>query len=549
MLDLPDVHSKLQRALLYHQSGQLQHAETLYQQVLDIDPKNADALHLLGLIRHQSGQSETAIILIKRAIEISPNQTNFLRNLANILRESGQFQKSVQIFKRIIQLCPKSAEIYDDFGLTLADAGQFESAMRAYYRAIELDPNYDGAYLHLGDVLKKQDKLEEAIRAYQQATEVNPTSTEACYKLSGAQLVKLNSDSVLQVQDRLEEASRILRKVIEINPSHADAHHKLGLVLLLKGDFRRGWKEYEWRWKCDGFSSEKRDFPQPMWDGSSLSDKSIVIWFEQGVGDQIMFASLLFELQKQARRVLVEVEHRLVPILQRSFSGICFFPSQELSHPKLLDVSIDFQSPASSLPQWLLPDEESFPGRHSYLQACRYKTQELRNKYQQLADDKLLIGISWKSKNEKFGEYMSTSLAQWADLFSQKDCIFINLQYGNVKKEIDEFNNQTGISIYQDKEIDSLENLDDFAAQVAAVDLVLSVSNTTVHMAGALGKPVWTLIRYVPNYKWMIDRSDSPWYPSMILFRQKAPGDWDSVFQQIVSKLEKLVRCRKINKT
>jgi len=561
-----NIKLELQEAVLLHQSGQLKQAATIYQQVLDIEPENANAWHLLGLVSHQSGQSETAITLIKQALNISPNQLNYLHNLANILKESGQFEEVVQVYRQVIQLQPGSAETYNNLGISLHKLNQFQSAAQAYYDAIELNSEYDQAYsnlaatliklkqldkaidaclkaieisadnftvyCNLGNIYKEQGKFEEAIKSYQQALSIQPNIAE----------VHSNMGQILEKSRMPNEAISAYQKALDINPEHAEIRRNLSVPLLTLGSFKRGWKEYEWRWKCDRFvKKNKKDFPQPLWENSPLSGKSIAIWLEQGVGDCIMFASILGKLQQQAKQILVETEYRLLPIFQRSFPGIDFFLAQNPSHLQLLDSSIDFQSPIGSLAQWLLPNEESFPKYCHYLVACPYRTQKLRHKLQQQADGKLLIGISWKSANKDIGELKSTSLIQWEDLLSQKDCFFINLQYGDVEEEIDAFTDDTKISIYQDKEIDSLQSLDDFASQIAALDLIISTSNTTVHMAGALGRPVWTLLHYAPDWRWQLDRSDTPWYPSMTLYRQLSSGDWYSVFQQVQPNLKQFV--------
>ncbi|MFP6723148.1 MAG: tetratricopeptide repeat protein, partial [Candidatus Poribacteria bacterium] len=397
---------------------------------------------------------------------------------------------------------------------------------------IEISADNFTVYCNLGNIYKEQGKFEEAIKSYQQALSIQPNIAE----------VHSNMGQILEKSRMPNEAISAYQKALDINPEHAEIRRNLSVPLLTLGSFKRGWKEYEWRWKCDRFvKKNKKDFPQPLWENSPLSGKSIAIWLEQGVGDCIMFASILGKLQQQAKQILVETEYRLLPIFQRSFPGIDFFLAQNPSHLQLLDSSIDFQSPIGSLAQWLLPNEESFPKYCHYLVACPHRTQKLRHKLQQQADGKLLIGISWKSANKDIGELKSTSLIQWEDLLSQKDCFFINLQYGDVEEEIDAFTDDTKISIYQDKEIDSLQSLDDFASQIAALDLIISTSNTTVHMAGALGRPVWTLLHYAPDWRWQLDRSDTPWYPSMTLYRQLSSGDWYSVFQQVQPNLKQFV--------
>ena len=555
----------LQRAVLLHQSGQLQQAATIYKQVLDIDPENGDALHLLGLVSHQSGQSATAITLIKRALKISPNQHDFLCNLADILRESGQFKEAARVYQYVIQLQPESAEMYTVLGLTLKDAKQFEGAVQAYHQAIRINPVYDDVYSHLGNVLQEQGKLEESIQAYYQAIELNSGHAEAHNNLGNAlqkqgkleesikayhQAIEINPEyaqafsnfgEVLRRQGEFQPAVRAYQKALETDPNYAEAHNNLGLVLLLTGDFESGWRECEWRWKCPAFPSRTPNFPQPLWKGQDIGEKTILVWGEQGVGDRIMYASLLPKLQQQAHRILVETQQRLVPLFRRSFSEISFFRIQDPPNSKLLEESIDYQLPIGSLARWLLPDEESFPKKAVYLKACVSKVKGLRDKYQQLESGKLLIGVSWKSVNKDIGKLKSTFLTQWGDLLSQKDCLFINLQYGDVEEEINAFTAQTGISIYQDRDINSLKDLDGFAAQVSALDLIISTSNTAVHMAGALGKPVWTLLHYVPDWRWQLDRLDTPWYPSMTLYRQPVSDDWHSVFLRVQADLQRFV--------
>ena len=403
MPDTVDVCSGLQEAVLLHQSGQLKQAATIYQQVLDIEPENANALHLLGLVSHQSGQSETAITLIEQALNISPNQLNYLHNLANILKESGQFEEAVKVYSQVIQLQSGSAETYNNLGISLYKLNQFQSAAQAYQTAIALNPEYAEAYNNFGNALQKQDKLEEAIQAYQTAIALNPEYAEAYG----------NYGLALRKQGKLDQSVQAYQTAIRISPDYAEAHNNLGLVLLLKGDYENGWKEYEWRLKCRAFEIHDRDFPQPYWKGSDIDGKVILIWGELCVGDQIMFASRLFRLQQKAERILVETQQRLVPLFRRSFPNICFFPTQDPPDSRLLGGAIDHQAPIGNLAQRLLPNEESFPKSQSYLKVCADKTEKLRNKYQKLAIGKLLIGVSWMSVNKHIGKHKSTSLIQW----------------------------------------------------------------------------------------------------------------------------------------
>ena len=594
-----DVEGKLQQAISLYQAGQLLQAEQICQQILRDYPQDAEALHMLGVIAYQVGESKIATGLISQAIEIDSNQYVFFNslgaalqkqgsleesiqayqqaiqiqsgdadsysNLGVALQEQGSLEESIQAYQQAIQIQPNHPEAYNNLGVVLKDQGRLEESIQAYQQAIRLQPDYAEAYSNLGNVLREQGSLEESIEAYQQVIQIQPNHPEAYNNLGVVlkdqgrleesiqayqQAIRLQPDyaeaysnlgNVLREQGSLEESIEAYQQAIQIQPGSAETHNNLGLILLLLGDFHQGWKEYEWRLKCSNFSSENRNFPQPYWNGIHLNGKSVLIWAEQGIGDEIMFTSILLTLSQMTEKIVIECNIRLVSLFQRSFPQIQFFPRQNPPNPKLLDKNIDYQIPMGSLGQWLRTSEDSFKeSKQTYLTACANKSAKIRERYQKLADGKLLVGISWKSTgiNQRQALLKSTILEDWTSVLLQQDCYFINLQYGDVKEELEQFHLQTNLMIYQDEKIDSLRSLDDFAAQTSALDLVISTSNTTVHMAGALGKQVWTLLPYIPDWRWMLDREDTPWYPSMRLFRQNETGDWSGVFSQVRSELE-----------
>ena len=526
-----DINRLFEQAIQHHQSGQLEQAKRKYQEILDMNPQHADSSHLLGLVEYQHGNYVKAVERIQQAVLISPEQPVFFNNLGNVLKEMGQLDRSVQSYQQALKINPQYAEAHNNLGNVLKEMERLDESLQAYQEALEINPQYVEVYNNLGNVLKEMERLDESIQVYQKALEINPQYAPAYSNLG----------NTLEAKGELDQSIQVYQKALEINPQYAEAHKNLSLSLLKLGNFKQGWEEYQWRWKCDEFAAENRkDFPQPMWDGSSLDGKSILIWQEQGTGDCIMFASLLVELQDHAQKIFVETEYRLLPLLERSFPTIHFHTAQIPSTPQLLSTTIDFQSPIASLPRWFLKNEEDFPKRHSYLKASDHITQKCRNKYQQLAEGKTLVGISWNSMNKSVGKQKSVPLEQLEPLLSLNDCFFINLQYeyGDLALELNQFVNDTGISIYCDTEINPLESLDDFAAQVAALDLVITISNTTAHMAGALGKSVWTLLHYGADWRWLTNRSDTLWYPSMTLFRQSRQGDWSNVVQQVHSTLK-----------
>jgi len=597
-----DIEGKLQQAISFYQVGQLQQAEQICQQILRDFPKHAETLHLLGIIAYQVGENKIATDLITRAIEVDSKQSPFYYSLGNSLRGQGKLEKAIEAYHQAIQIQPNHAEAYNNLGTVFIDQGRIDDAIETYQQAIRIQPDHGEAYYNLGNAFHSQTRLEEAVQSYHQAIQIQPNRLEA-YNNLGVALIdqgKLeesiqiyqktleiqpncadaynNLGNVLREQGRLKESIQAYQKTLEIQPNCADAysnlgialkeqgrlkesirayqkaiyiqagsaaaHNNLGQILLLLGDFHEGWREYEWRLKCDDINSEKRTFPQPSWDGTNLDDKTILIWAEQGIGDEIMFTSILPNLSQMTEKIIIECDQRLTPLFQRSFPQIQFFSRANPPHPRLLDKNIDYQMPIGGLGQWFRTNEKSFlSGQDSYLHACPKKVLQMKRKYQQLADGKLLVGISWKSTgiNQRRASLKSTVLKDWTSILSGKNCFFMSLQYGDVKAEINTFTNQTEIPIYQDKEIDSFQSLDDFAAQVAALDLVISIDNTTVHMAGALGEKVWTLLPYIPDWRWMLEREDTPWYPSMRLFRQSETGDWSRVFAQVRSALEQYI--------
>ena len=560
-----DIEKRLNQAVALHQAGKLPKAEQLYQQVLADNPRNSDALHLLGVIAYQVGKHEISVNLITNAIEIDSQQVEAYNNLGIVFKEQGKLEESVQAHHKAIEIQPDHAEALYNLGDTYQKQGKLEESIQAYYKAIEIQPNYTEAYNNLGIALKEQGELELAIQAYHKAIEIQPNYAEVHYNLGNAyqEQIKLelatqvyhkaieiqpnyaeahnNLGNAYQEQGELELAIQAYHKAIEIQDDFAEAHNNLGQILLLLGYFRQGWEEYEWRWQCRNFSIGQRNFPQPLWNGSNLQGKSILVWTEQGIGDEIMFANLLDSLKKISSHIIVECEIRLVAFFQRSFPETQFVPRENPPNSRLLNSNIDYQVPIGSLGQWLRPDEDSFKqNRQSYLTTCTDKSEQIKKRYQSLAADSILIGISWKSTGAKQKQTLSksTTLKDWTSILSQQGCCFINLQYGDIEPELEQFQEETGLKIYCDQEIDALQNLDDFATQVSALDLVVSTSNTTAHIAGALGKRVWTLLPYMPNWRWMLNRNDTLWYPHMRLFRQNTIGDWRDVFQRVTLALE-----------
>ncbi len=357
---------------------------------------------------------------------------------------------------------------------------------------------------------------------YRKAIALRPDFAEACNNLGGA----------LREQGRLDEAEASYRLALERKSDHPETRLNLAMVLLLRGEFPRGFEEYEWRWKIASRLSRPKQYRQPLWDGSSLDGRTILVWGEQGVGDEIMFASLIPEVVAAGGRCVVECDRRLVPLFARSFPHSELVPKSKPPDSRIASPDIDVQIPMGSLARWLRPDLESFNPPKAYLRPDAGRMEECRRRYKS-RDETLIVGISWRSGSKEFKKSRTAPLDLWDGVLTQPGVQFVNLQYGDCAGDLAAVRERLQVDVYDDEAVDSLKSLDDFAAQVAAVDLVISIDNTTVHMAGALGVPVWTLLPFVPDWRWLLHREDSLWYPPMTLFRQSSRGDWEPVFEAV----------------
>ena len=469
-----DIIPILKLALRYHREGNLDYAKYVYQHVLGIDPQNADALHLLGVSVYQSEQYDIAINLITQAIQIDSTKPLFFTNLGNAFQKQGKLEKSVQ----------------------------------AYQKAIQIQPDYADAYYNLGNAFQKQGKLEQSTQAYQKAIQIQPDYAEAYFNLGNS----------LREQGKLKESTQALQKAVQIQPDYADAHFNLAMLLLLQGQFVEGWEKYEWRWDSS-LKSQKRNFKRPLWDGTSLSSKSILIYVEQGFGDSIQFARYI-DLFPDTATIIVACQPELKSLL-KSIERIDTLVTKGEDIP-----NFDFHAPIVSLPHIFGTVLETIPAKIPYLYPDKNPD------FSFLSDDErdLKVGIAWAGSPTHINDRnRSISLNNFKCLLDIKGCEFFSLQVGEHHRDI----KRCGYSRIIKDLGKQFTNFHHTASAILQLDLVISVDTAVAHLAGALGKPVWTLLPFIPDWRWMLNRSDSPWYPSMTLFRQRKRGDWHSVFQEI----------------
>ena len=385
-------------------------------------------------------------------------------------------------------------------------------------------PGFLQAQENLASVYFEREDLNKAIALLQSVLKKRPEYPEALSNLAYA-FKKIGNYS---------EAESNYGKCLRLNPNLANATFNYGLTLLTLGKFKEGSEKYEYRWKVD--PGDKVVWPlkdKALWDGKSES--KVLLWREQGIGDDIIFLGLVPEAYEAAGKAMsVLIDPRLIPICERSMPGIEFLPAAKGSS---LEDRFDYQLPMGSLPRLFRNSEEDFNRtRKSYFKADMARVEQLRKELG--VEGRKVIGISWKSFSFLNTTKKSMDLDQFGRMFKDCNVALLNLQYGEVDEEIREFKESTGIDVLQSSSVDLREDLDGLAALIELCDLVVSTSNVTIHMAGALGKDSWVLLPFAANFWWLIERTDSLWYPTVRLYRQKSLQDWSEILEVIRSDLD-----------
>jgi tetratricopeptide (TPR) repeat protein len=396
-------------------------------------------------------------------------------------------------------------------------------ALASYDKAIALKPDYAEAHCIRGTVLKELKRYVDALASYDKAIALKPDYAEA-YNDRGTALRDLK---------RLDEALVSCDKAITLKPDYAEAYLNKSLGLLCRGEFGEGWELYEWRWKIEKTTSKPLLTDKPAFN---LKDwKRVLVWAEQGVGDEIMFGSMISEFRHSCTQLIVQVDARLISLFSRSISNdVVFLPRKSLIPQERYDQQISM----GSLGRYLRNDEASFyKSRFGYLKADSGKTNEIK-KFLTIDNRRKFCGISWRSKNEKTGDSRSIKLNDFLEFVSMNDYSFVNLQYGETDAEIKQARAELGIDVINYDKVDNFNDLDGLACLIQACDVVVSVDNATVHLAGALGKDVRILLPRASEWRWQLDRDDSPWYASAKLYRQSDDGDWASTFAKIRTDLQ-----------
>ncbi len=490
-------------------------ALTDYDRAIHLNPGLADAHHNRGMVLLDMKRYDEALAACNQSVFLFPSSSNAHLNRGVVLSTLGRREDALSSFDLAIATNPHNAKAHANRGAVLTDLRRFDEALSSCDRSIELAPSAI-AFQNRGNIMEKLGRYEDALADYDQAIRINPNLADA-YS---------NKANVLNVTRQFNDALSLYDQAIALNPEHAEAHWNKGLLMLLNGNYTAGWKEYEWRWKSRDFKSSYRKFTQPMWMGNKedLRGKTILIHTDQGQGDVIQMLRYIPMIAEWGASIVLDVPRSLVPVVREIPDVVV------LEHGSVLPP-FDLHCSFMSLPLAFGTTLESIPVNIPYVRV----TESMCETWKSLlgSRNRIRIGLAWTGNASHHNDHnRSIALHRILPLLDH-DAEFYSLQ-------VDYRDADRAMIVSNGKIADLsliIEHYGHTAALIANLDLVITVDTSVAHLAGAMGRPVWILLPYAPDYRWLLDREDSPWYPTARLFRQPSFGDWESVIEQVCAAL------------
>jgi Flp pilus assembly protein TadD len=480
-----NIDQAIDLAIAHQTAGRLGEAQSLYRQVLTLRPDLVSAHNNLGNVFAAMGQADQAIASYRQALFLQPDFFEASYNLAKTYHEFGRLEEAVDAYRLVVQLQPEMAEAQNNLGITLCSLARFEEGIAAFRQAVALRPDQPQTWNNLGNALGGVGRFDEAATAY-------------C-------------------------------KAISLRPNYPTAHLNLGINLLTRGDFVRGWPEYEWRWRVND-PRPRLHLTAPWWDGNQLHGRTILLHNEQGFGDTIQFVRYVPIVADRGGKVILVCQEELIPLLH-GLKGVIALAKAGGPIPKH-----DLHCPLLSLPGLTGTTPSTIPGSAPYLSADVKLADQWKERLP-AADGRLKVGLAWAGEaNHPNDRNRSLRLEQLLGLWQVPNTWFCSLQTGEASKQARAIPQPLEIKNWSDE----LKDFGDTAALIANLDVVVSVDTAVAHLAGAIGKPVFLLVPFIPDWRWMLARGDSPWYPTMRLFRQPRKEDWDSPIREIIEAVSGL---------
>jgi len=543
----------LDEAAGHYRQGRLEDADRICTRVLKAAPDWFDALHLAGLLKLETGKAAAAQVLFAKALKLNPGSPQVLANLGRALSALNRDDDAMASIDKALALAPDSFDAFNIRGNVLLKLNRAAEAVAAFERVLALEPRFFGARANLGNALAQLGRFEEALAHYDAVLAAHPSQPETLVNRGSAlaglgrldeaiaafdRALALRADyakarigrgAALAALNRHQEALKEFATAAAADKTNADVQHNEALSLLTLGDCRRGFQKYEARWLRAGMP-RRRSFGRPLWLGEyPLARKTILVHGEQGLGDTIQFARYVPQLARSGAKVVLETQPELVALLSR-LDGVGRVVGRGEALPPY-----DVHCPAGSLPLALKTDVATIPANVPYLAANEERVATWRERIERLPSPR--IAIAWSgSAHHANDRNRSITLERFAPLLAAGQGSFVSIQPELREGDADALARLPYVTHVGD----ALADFDDTAAVAALVDLVISVDTSVVHLAGAMGRPVWVLLPFQPDWRWLLDRDDSPWYPTVRLFRQPKPGDWESVIARVKEELAKL---------
>ena len=522
-LDISFFYAYNRMGLCYIQLDYEEEAKESFEKAIKIKPDYAEGLTNYGLILQRRGLYALASAQFEKALSLKPNSDEALVNLSKSYFDEGRLSKAIEVANKGLLLKHTNIPLAKNLIASLLLLNRFEEASVECKKILSINQNDADAINLMGTIFEKQGFYNDAKNQFLRALELDKNLVQA----------KLNIATLYQLEGNLKKANEIYNDVENEQSDDPEVLYRKSAFALKLENFEDGWRYYENRWKV--FPLNKVAWPikdKPLWKGEK--GRRVVLWKEQGIGDQIICLSLAPEIKEMCGSLSVYVDPRLEALCRRGLTGINFIADE-----KALDrEECDYHLPLGSVPGLIRNDISDFDRTvKGFLKADTKRVESIRKELNLCG--KTVIGISWKSINSLNQVKKSIQLKDMERIFSGLDVVLVNLQYGDVEDEIKEFRETTGIDVMQCASVDNREDLDGLAALIEVCDLVVSTSNATIHLAGALAKETWVLVPYVVvNFWWLVERTDSIWYPSLKVYRQPTPDDWNSIYKSIRKDLQ-----------
>ncbi|HEY8749453.1 MAG TPA: tetratricopeptide repeat protein [Tepidisphaeraceae bacterium] len=510
---------QLRLGVAYAAAGRSEEACAAYRRAAELSPQLAEAyFHLGNALKRQKRMCEAAEAY-GHALAARPSYAEALHNLGMVFEEESRWEDAVAAFRQVVKLRPSLQSAFHGLGLSLRAMGKLEDAIVALRQAVALDPNSFDSLILLADCVQQFGTNQEALGLYRQALVLRPDNP----------LTLVKCGDILDRGQNPDAAMKMFSRALEILPNYPEAVLNRAICLLRQGQFEEGWKGYDARWHIQKRLYDREAIQQPLWNGEDLRDRRLLLHLEQGMGDSIQFARYIPLLVGQGARVIV----RCPPALLRLFSenlGV----QQVLTKDEPLP-DFDFHLPLLSVPRVMGTTLDTIPAQVPYLLPSADLVEHWRSR---LSSDssKIRIGLAWAgSPTHGHDRIRSMPFAEFAPLRSVRHASFYSLQVGLGRNQITESAGGLPVTDLGDE----LHDFADTAAAMMNLDLVVSVDTAVAHLAGALGRTTWLLLPHSFEWRWLLKRSDSPWYPTMRIYHQNHPGDWTSVMREVVAELLK----------